>query len=80
MPALLGEEAFEVGLSLLDILSIGESPALGQAMNMCIDREGWDSVGLAHYDRGRFMPHSRQCFQICPVLGHLGSCAFRLVS
>ena len=63
VPLLAGEEAFEILLGLHDVFSGTEAPALREAMNMGIDREGGHPKCLTHDHRGGLVSHRGQGFQ-----------------
>ena len=63
IPALSEKNLFKVALSLYDIASTSQSPALGEAMNVCIDRETGNAEGLSHYDARCLVSHTGKSFQ-----------------
>ena len=58
-PVLPRPEFLEVGLGLLDIFPVGQSPPLGEAVDMRIDRKGGDLESVDHDDTGGFMTDAR---------------------
>jgi len=71
VPAGLREKALQVALCLNNIFTTGQTPALGQTVNVRINGKGWHAEGLRHHDRSRFMPHSRERFERDHIGRHL---------
>ena len=59
IPRLTRKESLEIFFGLNDVFSVGQSPSLGQTMNMCIDWKGRHTECLSHNDRSGFVPDSR---------------------
>ena len=70
---LLGEEFLQVALRLLDAPPAAEPPAVGEAMNMGVDREGRVAEGLGHHDARGLVPHAGQGLQFPKSPGHLAA-------
>ena len=71
VPSLDREELFQIRFGLNHIFPIGQSPTLGQTMNVRIDRKRRYAEGLGHDDRCRFMSDAWQPLQSFEVLGDL---------
>ena len=68
VPALLGEKAFTVPLRLLDVLAVGQPPAVDQPMDVGIHGKGRHAEVLREHDLRGFVSHPRQAFE-CGQIG-----------
>ena len=71
IPGLLGKEALEILLGLLDRFPVGQAPSLGQTVNMGINRKGWDTEGLGHDHLCGLVAHARESLQGLEAIGNL---------
>ena len=69
VPLVLWEEPLGVALGLLHVLPVGEIPAVHQAVDVGVDREGRDAEGLRHDHRRRLVPHAGEALKGFHVLG-----------
>jgi hypothetical protein len=67
IPALSGKCLFKVTLGLNNMTATGQSPALGQSVNMGIDRKAGYAKGLSHDHASGFMADPWQCFKNCHI-------------
>ena len=72
VPTVLGEQALEVFLDLLDGFPRTQFPALRQPMNMRVHREGGDPEGLGHDDRGGLVADAGKLLEFFKGSGALG--------
>lgn len=75
MPLVLGEERLEIGLGALDGRPRRQPPALGQPMDVRVDREGRHAEGLHHQHRRRLVPDPRQRLERLEAARHLAAVA-----
>lgn len=73
VPNRLREKAFEVFFGLRDVFTGGELPALGEAVDVSIDREAWHAEGLRHDDLGGLVADSGEFFECIEIRGHLAA-------
>lgn len=70
VPPVLGKEALEVLLGLLDGLAAAQTPALGQPVDVGIDGKGWFAKGLGEDYLGRLVAHPGQGFKGLKGIGN----------
>ena len=73
VPLGLGEEGLQVPFGLHHISRLGKAPALGEAVDMGVDREGGHAEGLAHDHARRLVAHARQRLQLREGPRHLAA-------
>lgn len=76
VPALAGEAFLQVALGLDNVLSLAEFPALGEAVDVGVHREGGHAEGLGHDHGCRFVADARQGFEGFEISGNLASMFF----
>jgi len=63
VPRGFGKGPLEIALGLNDVLSRGEAPPLGAAMNVGVDRKGGMIKGLGHDHGGGLMTDAGERFE-----------------
>ena len=58
-----GENFLEIFFCLFDGAAVGKSPAFGETVNVCVDREGRNLEGVNHHDACRLVAHTGECFE-----------------
>lgn len=66
-------EFLQVGLGLGHVLALGQFPALGETVDMSVDREGGLAKSLDFDDRGGLVADTGEGFEGCQVVGHLAA-------
>ncbi len=67
------EHRLQVTLRALDRRAVGESPAVGQPVDVRVDRERRDAEAAAHDDRRRLVADAGERFEEVPVADHLAA-------
>lgn len=75
-PFLFWEQSFQIFFRLNDCFPIAQPPSVGASMDVGVDWEGRLVECLGHYDRGCFVAHSRQIFQLFEAGRDLASMPF----
>ena len=71
VPEGLGKQRLEVPLCLFHVLAVREAPALGEAVDMRVDRERRDAEDLRHHDAGGLVADSGQSLELPEALWDL---------
>src|SRR5690606_18870489 len=71
VPGLDRERRLQVTFDLLDVLAHRESPALGEAVDVGVDRERRDAERLRHHDAGGLVADTGEGLEELPVRQHL---------
>jgi hypothetical protein len=71
VPGFAWEEFFEVVFGLCDVFALGEFPAFGKSVDVCVDGEGRDAEGLGHDNGSGFVADAGELFEVLEGGGDL---------
>ena len=70
------KELLEVHFGLHNGTTVGKPPSLSEPVDMCVDGKGRMAKTLTHYNRSRFVPHTRKSLKLLKGFRHLASMLF----
>ncbi len=73
VPGRFGEQPLQVALGLHNAAARGQFPALGESVDVGVDRKTWHAKGLGHDHLGGFVADPRQFLQRLQIGRHFAA-------